>query len=155
MEEVARWSVPPVTARHVVIDGEVLAGHQGEWFSVLAGALGRAFALSEASLVERITAWIEAELTREARLVAFARKNGTPEELLSVVTTVAHNVGDLLRVKRHVAPAHAESERFATGGSGTKTAPDSTAPSSSPAISTRSGWRSRIIAFQLRGPAAP
>jgi hypothetical protein len=109
VEEVARWSVPPVTARHVVLDGEVLAGHQGEWFSVLAGALGRALALSDTSLMERITAWIEAELSREARLVAFARKNGTAEELLSVVTTVAHNVGDLSRVVDTWAPVHAES----------------------------------------------
>ncbi len=110
VEEVARWPVPPVTARHVVIDGEVLAGHQGEWFSVMAGALGRALALSDAAIVERTTAWIEAELTREARLVTFARKNGTAQELLRVVTTVAHNVGDLSRVVDTWAPAHAESE---------------------------------------------
>jgi hypothetical protein len=111
VEEVARWPVPPVTARHVVIDGEVLAGHQGEWFSVMAGALGRALALSDAAIVERTSAWIEAELAREARLVAFARKNGTDEELLSVATTVAHNVGDLSRVVDTWAPAHAASER--------------------------------------------
>ena len=110
VEEIARWPVPPVTARHVVIDGEILAGHQGEWFSVMAGALGRALALSDASIVERTTAWIEAELTREARLVTFARKNGTAQELLSVVTTVAHNVGDLSRVVDTWAPVHAESE---------------------------------------------
>jgi hypothetical protein len=110
VEEVARWPVPPVTARHVVIDGEVLAGHQGEWFSVMAGALGRALALSDAAIVERTTAWIEAELTREARLVTFARKHAAAQELLSVVTTVAHNAGDLSRVIDTWAPAHAESE---------------------------------------------
>jgi hypothetical protein len=110
VEEVARWAVPPVSARQVVIDGEVLAGHQGEWFSVMAGALGRALALSDTPVVERTTAWIEAELTREARLVTFAREHGTPQELLSVVTTVAHNLGDLSRVVDTWAPAHAESE---------------------------------------------
>jgi hypothetical protein len=110
VEEIARWSVPPVSARHVVIDGEVLAGHQGEWFSVLAGALGRALALGDAAIVERATAWIEAELAREARLVTFARKNASAQELLSVVTTVAHNVGDLSRVVDTWAPAQAESE---------------------------------------------
>jgi hypothetical protein len=47
VEEVSRWPVPPVSARHVIVDGEILAGHQGEWFSVMAGALGRALALSE------------------------------------------------------------------------------------------------------------
>ena len=102
VEEVARWPVPPVTARHVVLDGEVLAGHQGEWFSVMAGALGRALALSDAPVVERTTAWIEAELAREARLVTFARKNGTARELLCTVTTVAHNVGDLSRGRRYL-----------------------------------------------------
>jgi hypothetical protein len=110
VEEVARWSIPPVTARHVVIDGEILAGHQGEWFSVMAGALGRALALSDGAIVERTTAWIEAELVREARLVGFARKNGTAQELLQAVTTVAHNVGDLSRVVDTWAPAHAASE---------------------------------------------
>ncbi len=110
VEEVTRWPVTPVTARHVVIDGEVLAGHQGEWFSVMAGALGRALALSDAAVVERTTAWIEAELTREARLVTFARKHGTPADLLRVVTTVAHNVGDLSRVVDTWAKAHADSE---------------------------------------------
>ncbi|HEY2516412.1 MAG TPA: hypothetical protein VGI39_36330 [Polyangiaceae bacterium] len=107
--EVARWDVRPVSARHVVLDGEVLSGHQGEWFSVLAGALGRALALSDAPIVEQTTAWIEAELAREARLVTFARQHGTAQELLSVVTTVAHNVGDLSRVVDTWSPAHAES----------------------------------------------
>jgi hypothetical protein len=110
VEEVAGWPVPPVSARHVVLDGEVLAGHQGEWFSVMAGALGRALALSDASIVERAIAWIEAELTREARLVTCARKHGTAQELLSVVTTVAHNLGDLSRVVDTWSPAHAESD---------------------------------------------
>src|SRR4051794_18119026 len=57
VEEVAQWAVPPVTARHLVLGGEVLAGHQGEWFSVMAGALGRALAISDTAIVERTTAW--------------------------------------------------------------------------------------------------
>lgn len=110
VEEVSRWPVPPVTARHVVIDGEVLAGHQGEWFSVMAGALGRALAVGDAAVVERTKAWIEAELAREARIVTFARKKASPEELLCVVTTVAHNVGDLSRVVDTWTSGHANSE---------------------------------------------
>lgn len=109
VEEVASWPVAPVTARHVVVDGEVLSGHQGEWFSVLAGALGRALALGDTAVVERVRAWIEAELAREAALVARARKHGTPQELLAVVTTVAHNLGDLSRVVDTWAPEHADS----------------------------------------------
>jgi hypothetical protein len=110
VEEVARWDVRPVSARHVVLDGEVLAGHQGEWFSVMAGALGRALALADAEAVQRASAWIEAELTREARLVMRARKKATDQELLSVVTTVAHNLGDLSRVVDTWQPEHAASD---------------------------------------------
>jgi hypothetical protein len=74
VEEVARWDLRPVSARWVLLDGEVVAGHQGEWFSVMAGALGRALALGDAAVAERATAWIEDELAREARLVTLARK---------------------------------------------------------------------------------
>jgi len=110
VEEVTRWDVRPVSARHVVLGKEILAGHQGEWFSVMAGALGRALALKDAPMVERTTAWIEAELAREAKLVERARKKGTDQQLLSVVTTVAHNLGDLSRVVDTWRPAHAQSE---------------------------------------------
>lgn len=110
VEEVAGWSVAPVTARHVVVGGEVLAGHQGEWFSVMAGALGRALTLADEKVVARTRDWIEAELTREAKLVTETRKNGTDHDLLAVVTTVAHNLGDLSRVVDTWKPAHAESE---------------------------------------------
>lgn len=109
VEEVTRWDVRPVSARHVVLGKEVLSGHQGEWFSVMAGALGRALALEDAPMVERTTAWIEAELAREAKLVERARKKGTDQELLCVVTTVAHNLGDLSRVVDTWRPAHAQS----------------------------------------------
>jgi hypothetical protein len=108
--EVARWDVRPVTERYVVLEREVLAGHQGEWLSVMAGALGRALALSDAAIVARTTEWIEAELAREARLVVQARKNSDDRELLSLVTTVAHNLGDLSRVVDTWQPAHAASE---------------------------------------------
>ena len=98
VEEIARWDVRPVSERTVTLGKEVLAGHQGEWLSVMAGALGRALALSDAAIVERTSAWIEAELSREARIVTQARKKSDDRTLLSVVTTVAHNLGDLSRV---------------------------------------------------------
>jgi hypothetical protein len=83
-------------------------GHEdGERFG---GALGRALALSDAPVVARVTAWIEAELAREARLVTLARKKSDDRQLLSLVTTVAHNLGDLSRVVDTWAPAHAASE---------------------------------------------
>jgi hypothetical protein len=110
VEEVARWDVRPVSQRYVELDGEVLAGHRGEWLSVMCGALGRALALSDAAIVARTTAFIEAELALEARLVTLARKESDEKQLLSVVTTVAHNLGDLSRVVDTWLPAHAASE---------------------------------------------
>jgi hypothetical protein len=110
VEEVSRWPVPPVSARHVVVDGEVLAGHQGEWFSVMAGALGRALVISDRAIIERTTSWIEAELAREAKLVTRARKGKDLRTLLCVVTTVAHNLGDLSRVVDVWPAAHASSD---------------------------------------------
>ena len=110
VEEVARWDVRPVSERFVDIGGEVLAGHQGEWLSVMAGALGRALALSDAPVVARATDFIEAELAREAKLVKRARKKSDERELLSLVTTVAHNLGDLSRVVDTWQPAHQASE---------------------------------------------
>jgi hypothetical protein len=97
-EAVASWDVRPITARHIVLQGEVLAGHQGEWFSVIAGALGRALALGDTESEERATAWIDTELAREAKLVKHARKDADDATLLAVITTVAHNLGDLSRV---------------------------------------------------------
>ncbi len=108
--EIAKWDPRAVSARTVTVGKEVLAGHQGEWFSVLAGALGRALTLEDNEQVERTTAWIEKELTREAKLVTNARKKGSDQELLSIVTTVAHNLGDLSRVVDTWRPAHMESE---------------------------------------------
>jgi hypothetical protein len=109
-EEVSRWDVRPVSERYVVIDGEVLAGHQGEWLSVMAGALGRALVIKDEAVIARATAFIEAELSREAQLVTHARKNSDDRELLSLVTTVAHNLGDLSRVVDTWRPEHAASE---------------------------------------------
>lgn len=110
VEEVSRWDMRPVSERYVVLGDEMLAGHQGEWLSVMAGALGRALSVSDTAVVARTTAWIEAELAREARLVKIARKKSDDRQLLSLVTTVAHNLGDLSRVVDTWQPAHAASE---------------------------------------------
>jgi hypothetical protein len=106
-----RWKKGEDPERYVVLDEEVLAGHQGEWLSVMAGALGRGLALKDAAVVERTTAWIEAELTREAKLVKKARKKSDDRTLLSLVTTVAHNLGDLSRVVDTWRPEHVASEQ--------------------------------------------
>lgn len=110
VEEVSRWDVQPVSERTVVIDGERVAGHQGEWLSVMAGALGRALSLADVTVAARAREWIESELAREARLVKIARKEATDRDLLSLVTTVAHNVGDLSRVVDTWRPSIASSD---------------------------------------------
>ncbi|AKV00429.1 hypothetical protein AKJ09_07092 [Labilithrix luteola] len=61
-------------------------------------------------MIERTREWIEAELAREAKIIDRVRKKGTDQELLSVVTTVAHNLGDLSRVVDTWRPAFVSSE---------------------------------------------
>jgi hypothetical protein len=93
VDEAARWDVHLVSAR-VVRD---VSGHQGEWFSVRAGALGRALSIGAGDLATRLEATIDDELAREhAVLVDLAK--GDPLGLLRIATTVAHNLGDLSRV---------------------------------------------------------
>lgn len=77
-----------------------LSGHDGEWFSVRAGALGRALALGEpaAETAAKLEAQIDEELAREARLFEARVREGEPVAALAAATTLAHNTGDLSRV---------------------------------------------------------
>jgi hypothetical protein len=93
IEEAAGWDVNLVSAR--VIRG--VSGHDGEWFSVRAGALGRALAIGAGDLAARLEAAIDAELAREHGVLVDLMR-GDPLDLLRAVTTVAHNLGDLSRV---------------------------------------------------------
>jgi hypothetical protein len=95
VDETAARDASAVSAR--VTEG--LSGHDGEWLSVRAGALGRALALGlrdeAAGLVERI----DAELDREEHSFAAALAQGAPAKTaLALATTLAHNLGDLSRV---------------------------------------------------------
>lgn len=98
VEDVATWDIRPVSRRYIDIDGVLLSGHRGEWFSVMAGALGRALALDHQETVQRTSAWIDAELARQASQLALAFASGDAQMLLSACTAVAHNLGDLSRV---------------------------------------------------------
>ncbi|HET7609800.1 MAG TPA: hypothetical protein VFL84_14060 [Gammaproteobacteria bacterium] len=76
-----------------------LSGHDGEWLSVRAGALGRALVLGLAEAAEVLAAEIDAELERERRAFAEALEQGAPATVvLALATTIAHNLGDLSRV---------------------------------------------------------
>jgi hypothetical protein len=78
---------------------EGVSGHDGEWLSVRAGALGRALALRLGEAAKLLAAEIDAELERERRVFAQALERGAPATTtLALATTIAHNLGDLSRV---------------------------------------------------------
>ena len=112
VDEAARWDPREVSARVLSVplaDGAgqaTLSGHDGEWLSVRAGALGRALALEakgadvEATL-EALVGAVDVELAREAhafRVASGPGKTADPLHALRVATTLAHNLGDLSRV---------------------------------------------------------
>lgn len=92
----ARW----VSARTVDDErGRALSGHDGEWFSVRAGALGRALALGAGDVADRLANAIDDELARHARVFERAiAANAPARSVLSTATILAHNLGDLSRV---------------------------------------------------------
>lgn len=102
VDEIAALDPRLVSARVVTHEDGTYSGHDGEWFSVRAGALGRALALpgggESARLAERIEAVIEAELAREAAMFEGRVRAGDVVGALSACTILAHNVGDLSRV---------------------------------------------------------
>ena len=89
VDEAAAWDASWVSERGC----RGISGHDGEWFSVRAGALGRA-ALHAPEHVDRIASAIDAELDREDK--AFLESTGRDRLMLS--TILAHNLGDLSRV---------------------------------------------------------
>src|SRR5262249_10153477 len=78
--------------------GRELSGHDGEWLSVRAGALGRAAALGADRARDALAEAIEDELGREERAFEAARRGGSAREVLAAATIIAHNLGDLSRV---------------------------------------------------------
>ena len=106
VEEVASWPVAPVTARHVVVDGEVL-GAPRRWFACSPRARPR-LALGDTAVVARPR--VDRGGAR-ARPRSSTRCGSTARRAAArVATTVAHNLGDLSRVVDTWAPAHAASE---------------------------------------------
>jgi len=95
IDEAAERDAALVSAR--VTDG--VSGHDGEWFSVRAGALGRALSLGLADDALALAARIDAELDREEQLFTAAVTRDAPARTtLALATALAHNVGDLSRV---------------------------------------------------------
>lgn len=95
IDEAAARDARAVSAR--VTDG--ISGHDGEWLSVRAGALGRALTLGLGVEAAALESEIDAELDRERRAFAAALERGAPATTtLALATTIAHNLGDLSRV---------------------------------------------------------
>ena len=91
------WPLDRVSTRWSSIQGSApVSGHNGEWFSVLAGAHGRFIALGDAEYAEKMADAIDAELRREAELFALAlRTPGLEIETLRLAMLITHNLGDL------------------------------------------------------------
>ncbi len=99
VDQADRWDPTLVSARVVDVGLGALSGHNGEWFSVRAGALGRALQLKHESAIEQLTAQLDAELSRESQ--CFERVEGvygSELAMLRVACVIAHNLGDLSRV---------------------------------------------------------
>lgn len=93
------WSAPAMSARTVDVGLGPVSGHDGEWFSVRAGALGRAIQLRFDDLVEHIAKSIDDELDRERESFEIAvRTRGREIDALRIGCAIAHNLGDLSRV---------------------------------------------------------
>ena len=87
-----------VSARFLTDEGKAISGHDGEWFSVRAGALGRALSMEAKDAAARLEAQIDAELEREAAMFESRVRADDVVGALSASTILAHNVGDLSRV---------------------------------------------------------
>ena len=95
VDEAAARDASLVSAR--VIAG--VSGHDGEWFSVRAGALGRALMLGLLGDASTLASQIDTELDREEALFSAAVARRAPaRETLALATAIAHNLGDLSRV---------------------------------------------------------
>jgi hypothetical protein len=99
VDRAARWDASAVSARLVDRGLGAISGHDGEWFSVRAGALGRAIQLGADALVEQLTTAIDEELARQAQTFERAcAERGAELDALRAACTIAHNLGDLSRV---------------------------------------------------------
>ena len=97
LAEVTKLDVHAVSAR--VLSSKKhgpLSGHDGEWFSVRAGAALRAGQLGDEALLARIADDVDAELDREEAI--YAETAGDARATLTAATIIAHNLGDLSRV---------------------------------------------------------
>jgi hypothetical protein len=88
------WTVEGISTR-VTMDPELgpVSGHNGEWFSVASGGLGRFLQLG---MEDPFTELIDQELQRQANAFLKAlRKPGREIDTMLLAVSITHNVGDL------------------------------------------------------------
>ena len=91
------WTLDGYSLRTIAC-GEygIVSGHDGEWLSVMAGALGRFMQLGDTEYVEKAHQAIHRELVREARaFVEVCMTPGRELDTMRVAMSVIHNLGDL------------------------------------------------------------
>ncbi len=87
-----RWTLDGISTR--VVRG--VSGHDGEHWSVLAGALGRFLELGDVAGADKARTAIDEEIAREEQsLKDVAGERGAEIDLLKMAMSVAHNRGDL------------------------------------------------------------
>ena len=105
LEAAASWDARLVSARTVADprasspDAHAISGHDGEWLTVWAGALGRAMVIEDQVSSARCLAAIEASLEQQASV--YRALEDMPDRLADLIragTVLAHNAGDLSRV---------------------------------------------------------
>ncbi|BDC52339.1 hypothetical protein F183_A46540 [Bryobacterales bacterium F-183] len=91
------WTTEGVSAPSPKVgDLAPVSGHNGEWFSVAAGALGRLLQLGESELAEQVEAAIDDELDRQATVFhACVAMKGRELDLFPLSMSITHNLGDL------------------------------------------------------------
>jgi hypothetical protein len=94
--ELARgWSVATVSRRVVMSGSGPVSGHDGEYLSVLIGALG-AFTVLGDDTASRIAELVDGELARQAAAFERCRRTrGEQIELLRLSAILTHNAGDI------------------------------------------------------------
>jgi hypothetical protein len=90
--EARKWSLAGISTR-VCRD---VSGHDGEHWSVLAGALGRFLEIGDTESADAARTAIDEEIAREEGIFnAVAKEPGAEIDLLKVAMSLAHNRGDL------------------------------------------------------------
>jgi hypothetical protein len=87
-----KWTEEGISVRRV----RGVSGHNGEHWSVIAGALGRLLELGETDAAAEAQAAIEAEIDREQAIFdKTAHERDAELDFLRIAMTLAHNQGDL------------------------------------------------------------